>query len=229
MSFFSGANASGFGAGTDPTAALFDAAVPVSTPPGRSGYAPAAASAAAADPLASENTLDEPIWETVKRDARRIGANLRLVLLPAGDRSQQSAALRNWDLWGPMAFTLGLAALLSAGSPKPSATFSLVFALVSVGACVLTVNAVLLGGTIGFFQSLCLIGYALFPLDAAALACLLAPMPLVRWIVVPLGVAWASWASVPFVAGAVPPGRRALAVYPLGLLYLTIGWLALVR
>ena len=105
----------------------------------------------------------------------------------------------------------------------------LVFALVSVGAIVLTVNVVLLGGTIGFFQSLCLLGYCLFPLDAAALLCLLVNLMVVRWIVIPLGIAWASWASVPFLGGAVPATRRALAVYPLCLLYATVGWLALVK
>lgn len=62
---------------------------------------------------------------------------------------------RAQDLWGPMAFTLVLAVLLSFGSAKPSSTFSLVFALVSVGAITLTINAVLLGGTIGFFQVSC--------------------------------------------------------------------------
>jgi hypothetical protein len=49
-----------------------------------------------------ENTLDEPVWDTVKRDLHRIGANLVLVAFPFKSRDQQSAALRNWDLWGPM-------------------------------------------------------------------------------------------------------------------------------
>jgi protein YIPF6 len=135
------------------------------------------------------------------------------------------------DLWGPMTFTLALAVLLSVGAAKPSSTFSLVFALLSIGAIALTVNAVLLGGTIGFFQSLCLLGYCLFPLDAAALLCLiLGPAAsLAKWIVVPVAVGWASWASVPFIAGAVPPRRRALAVYPLCLLYTAVGWLTVVR
>ncbi len=48
------------------------------------------------------NTLDEPIWDTVKRDLQRIGGNLILVVFPFKNRDQQSAALRNWDLWGPM-------------------------------------------------------------------------------------------------------------------------------
>ena len=48
------------------------------------------------------NTLDEPVWATVKRDLKRRGANLVLVVFPFSNRDQQSAALRNWDLWGPM-------------------------------------------------------------------------------------------------------------------------------
>lgn len=52
------------------------------------------------------------------------------------------------------------------------------FALVTVGAISLTVNAVLLGGTIGFFQSLCLLGYCLFPLDVAAIVCVTVKKPL---------------------------------------------------
>lgn len=66
----------------------------------------------------------------------------------------------------------------------------LVFALVSVGAIILTVNVVLLGGTIGFFQSLCLLGYCLFPLDVAAIVCVTTDILLVRW-----GLAGGCWAA----------------------------------
>ena len=48
------------------------------------------------------NTLDEPVWDTILRDLKRIGANVVLVVFPFTNRDQQSAALRNWDLWGPM-------------------------------------------------------------------------------------------------------------------------------
>lgn len=41
-------------------------------------------------------------------------------------------------------------------------------------------------------------------------------------------IVWASWASIPFIGGAVPANRRALAVYPLCLLYTSVGWLALI-
>ena len=73
---------------------------------------------------AAPNTLDEPIWATVKRDLLRIYKNLVMVVFPFKDRSQQSAALRNWDLWGPMIFVLGLAISLSIGAATASKTFS---------------------------------------------------------------------------------------------------------
>lgn len=68
----------------------------------------------------------------------------------------------------------------------------------------------------------------MFPLDVAALICLWVKIMPIRWVVVGLAITWSSWASVPFIGGAVPANRRALAVFPLVLLYTTIGWLALV-
>ena len=47
----------------------------------------------------------------------------------------------------------------------------MVFAEVALGAIILTVNCILLGGEIVFFQSVCLLGYCLFPLVVAAIVC----------------------------------------------------------
>lgn len=175
------------------------------------------------------NTLDEPVWHTIKRDLIRIYGNLVLVVFPFKNRDQQTAALRNWDLWGPMVFTLTLAICLSAGSQKPGSVFSLVFASLSAGAVVLTCNVVLLGGNIGFFQSMCLLGYCIFPLDVAAIITIWVTNIIARWIIVLVALTWCSWASVPFIAGSVSPARKALAVYPLLLLYTYMAWLALIR
>ncbi len=64
------------------------------------GYSQGAPDSPNAD--SSLNTLDEPVWHTIKRDLIRIYGNLVLVVFPFKNRDQQSAALRNWDLWGPM-------------------------------------------------------------------------------------------------------------------------------
>ena len=50
-----------------------------------------------------------------------------------------------------------------------------------------------------------------------------------RWVVTVAAIVWASWASVPFIGGSVAPERRALAVYPLLLLYTSVAWLALIK
>lgn len=50
-----------------------------------------------------ENTLDESVWQTLKRDVLTIGRNLRSVLIPVNwDFHNHTAALQNWDLWGPL-------------------------------------------------------------------------------------------------------------------------------
>ena len=108
-------------------------------------------------------------------------------------------------------------------------SMQLVFASLSLGAVVLTCNVVLLGGNIGFFQSMCLLGYCIFPLDIAAIVTVWVTNIIARWIVILVALAWSSWASVPFIAGSVSPARKALAVYPLLLLYTFMAWLALIR
>ncbi len=55
------------------------------------------------------NTLDESIAITLKRDLIRIYTKLRYVIIPKFDRSDDSNVnleLKNWDLWGPLLFTL---------------------------------------------------------------------------------------------------------------------------
>ena len=178
-------------------------------------------------------TLDESVWETLRRDAGAVAGNVRAVVVPFGGeyrREKSQAVLRNWDLWGPLVFTLVLALTLTAGSAKEkaSATFTIVFSVLSLGALVLTANVILLGGNIGFFQALCLIGYCLFPLDVAALVCLAVPVTFVRMIITLAAVIWASYASVPFISASVPPERKVLATYPVMLLYVFLSWLSLV-
>ena len=46
--------------------------------------------------------------------------------------------------------------------------FEIVFVIVWLGGAIIAINGQLLGGTISFFQSICLLGYCLFPLNLAA-------------------------------------------------------------
>ncbi|KXJ22882.1 protein YIPF6 [Exaiptasia diaphana] len=179
------------------------------------------------------STLDEPVLETLKRDFKNVGKKFFHVLLPR----QSKTLLRDWDLWGPLVLCVFLAMLLQGhkvadsnndGGPQ----FAEVFVVVWVGSFVITINSKLLGGQISFFQSVCVLGYCIFPLDVALVVCriiLLAKQNLalfiVRFLIVILGFAWATFASIVFLGDSQPPNRKALAVYPIFLFYFVISWM----
>ncbi|KAG2497819.1 hypothetical protein HYH03_004089 [Edaphochlamys debaryana] len=197
--------------------------LPPSPPPTLGASAPHSA-------IPDEYTLDESIWKTIGRDFVTIGRNLRSVLIPINWKFHgQAQALRNWDLWGPLVFMLVLAIVLSTGEKNASAVFAMVFAEVALGAIVLTINVILLGGELVFFQAVCLLGYCLFPLVVAAIICAAVSIKWVRILVTVLCLTWASFATIPFIGNAVPQGRKSLAVYPVMLMYVSLAWLAMVK
>ena len=197
------------------------------------------------------STLDESISKTFKRDVDRIVSNVKNVLdakrVFLGRRRnssngeedaqlRQQQPLRDWDLYGPLIFVLLFGVCLSSsssgggggGKSDAGTIFSVVFATVALGGVALTLNVKFLGGKIIFLQAMSLIGYCIFPLDVSALLCLLSTNSIYRFAVVALGVAWSAGASVPFVSAAVVDERKALAVYPMVLLYVTLGLFAAV-
>ncbi|KAK9055232.1 hypothetical protein SSX86_026314 [Deinandra increscens subsp. villosa] len=172
------------------------------------------------------NTLTEPVWETVKRDLSRIVSNLKLVVFPNPNREDPGKALRDWDLWGPFFFIVFLGLTLSwSASVEKSEVFAVAFGLLAAGAVILTLNVLLLGGHIIFFQSLSLLGYCLFPLDLGALICMLKDNVVMKMVVVCVTLAWSSWAAYPFISTAVNPRRKALALYPVLLMYVSVSFL----
>lgn len=145
------------------------------------------------------------------RDLRSIYAKLLQVLYPPKGGSQQ--ALRDWDLWGPLVICLSLAITLSLDvscsllggtdtqSPKEQSmqVFSLVISLVTIGSVVVTINSKLLGGKVSFFQSLCVLGYALAPLLLASIVALLLHNLFVRVPVSLICFGWSVWGKCSFM------------------------------
>ena len=119
---------------------------------------------------------------------------------------------------------------------EASLVFSAIFVIVWVGAALVTINGQLLGGKLSFFQSVCLLGYCVFPLLAAAITCLIlnrfVPHGLavvLRFVAVVAALAWALFASSSFMTDAqFPEGRKALALYPVFLFYSTLAWMVLI-
>jgi len=224
------------------------------------------------DRRAPTNTIDESVWETLRRDLLAVWSKMREVLYPkylfggsmspssmyhnirsggiSGAREElqglagramdvdgllaqgnMSEGLRDWDLWGPLVFCLLLSLFLSfrADGEQRSLVFSGVFAMVWVGEAVVTVQIKLLGGNISFAQSVCIIGYTLFPLVIASLLSVFNLPTIARIPVYLVLVAWSLAAGVSILGGSgVLKNRVGIAVYPLFVFYLGLGCLCFI-
>jgi len=183
-----------------------------------------------------QSTLDEPVSATLKRDMTAIGRKFLYVVFPRRNPS----LLRDWDLWGPLILCVLMATLLQ-GSDDGAPQFAQVFAIVWLGSTVVTLNSKLLGGTISFFQSLCVLGYCVLPLAVALIICKLillgnkststattiTTLFAIRCIVVLGTLVWSCFASIGFLGDSQPLHRKPLAVYPICLFYFVISWMVL--
>ncbi|CAI7988747.1 Protein YIPF6, partial [Geodia barretti] len=116
---------------------------------------------------------------------------------------------------------------------KNTIHFVHVFLLVWGGAGVVTLNSQLLKGKVSFFQSVCTLGYCLLPLTLALLVLrillsidsLTPAIIFIKLALVGGALTWSIWASLGFLYDYLAVDRRALAIYPLVLFYLSIGCL----
>ena len=181
-------------------------------------------------------TLDEPVADTILRDLRQVADKLKIVLMPV-DNNQEAILkkLKDWDLWGPLLVCLSLSILLSLSAPSDQGAlvFAAVFFVVWFGSAIVTLNAQLLGGSISFFQSLCILGYCVFPLDMAAfvswMISLIYKAFVIKAILVTVGFVWSTRASVVFIGEVIPPEKKLLALYPVFLFYTFLGWMVLIQ
>jgi protein YIPF6 len=156
---------------------------------------------------------------------------------------------------GPLVFCLLLSLLLSATakSEQKSLVFSSVFAIVWIGEAIVTLQIKLLGGNMyarnaihpllpalllsadgtisyrSFFQSVCIIGYTLFPLVIAALLSALHLPTIPRVPVYLVLICWSLAAGVSILGGSgVLRNRVGIAVYPLLVFYVGLGCLCFI-
>lgn len=180
----------------------------------------------------NSNTLDEPIKTTIMRDAESIRKKFAYILFPSSDGVQGLS--KDWDLWGPSILCLLLSSVLALRAPdsQKGYVFALIYIYVWGGSAIVTFNALLLKGRVSFFQSVCVLGYCILPLVITAVVGLVLDIfctgdlnKLIRAACVAIALVWSSKASVGFMSELVPEDRRALAVYPVWLLYVAIGWI----
>ena len=181
------------------------------------------------------STLDEPVSVTIKRDLSAVCYKLGHVFFP----KKSNLLLRDWDLWGPLTLCVFLSILLQSNTneDKNAPEFASLFALITMGAIVVTINTKLLSGKISFFQSICVLGYCLLPLVLAAgfheillkISGIQVWSFTIHFIISCVACVWSVFASTAFLAADTInlTDRKALAIFPMFLFYFVITWLVI--
>ncbi|CAD8092961.1 unnamed protein product [Paramecium sonneborni] len=173
------------------------------------------------------NTLDEPVLDTLLRDINMILYKLSYVIIPRM-KETQGRKLRNWDLWGPLLLSLLLAMTLGINSNQSSdSIFGTIFIIMWGGSAVITVNAKLLGGQVSFFQSVCVLGYCVFPINIAAVLITFLQSYLgffLRLIIVGAAFLWSTFSSLSFMSSMMNEEKKVISVYPIFLFYMFLSW-----
>jgi len=171
----------------------------------------------------NKNTLNEPITDTILRDLNSIYFKLKFVINPFINQNIKSKHIKQWDLWGPLLFTILLSSTLAFRSTQKSNTFSLVFIVFWFGSFLIYLNANLLEIKISIFQIFCLLGYCLFPLNLSALILsIFKTFEIIRIFVVLIGCFWACFSMRGFLINSANENNRTLVLYPAILFYLFI-------
>ncbi|QSL65378.1 hypothetical protein MERGE_002688 [Pneumocystis wakefieldiae] len=164
------------------------------------------------------STLEEPIYMTIYNDLKMIGIRAKYILLPHKD----SNILRNWDLWGPFIFCLIFSLCLSLKASKNESinVFTGIFCIIWVSELVITLNLKLLKVPISMFQSLCILGYSLFPFVICTILNFFIHTTFIRFLLIIVAYVWSTYASLNVINDFSFVKRNILVIYPL-LLYIT--------
>ena len=105
---------------------------------------------------------------------------------------------------------MALALTVSISSSKDKeVVFGVIFFIIWGGGVVVTLNAKFLGGNVSLFQSVCVLGYCVFPILVTALVVaftksfLTGGLFIIRALIVMGGFVWATWSSVGFMGALV--------------------------
>lgn len=95
--------------------------------------------------LQNKSTLNEPVSTTLYRDLFRIFLKIKYTLNPFLKNDEKRFLIYDWDLWGPLLFTILLSLNLAINSINKGACLVLIFSVFWLGGAVLYLNGNFLG------------------------------------------------------------------------------------
>ncbi|KII75137.1 Protein YIPF6 [Thelohanellus kitauei] len=179
------------------------------------------------------STLDEPVYTTILRDLNAILSKVISVVL----FRQNSRAMAEWDLWGPMIIYILFSFLVTPYGVRTddfSASFTRYLTYLWLSSLFITVHSNILSRKISIFHFLCLIGYCTIPISAAALLSAILDLmssnvfaTVIKIALVIGGMGWSISASYLYLRTLHPLEKTVMIGYPIFLFFLTSGWFIL--
>ena len=175
------------------------------------------------------DTLNESISSTILRDLKLIYYKLKYVMNPFSSNVDRKKHIQQWDLWGPLLFITFLSCTLAINSKDKSHTIISIFAIFWIGNLLVYINGNLLNSNIKFFQTICLLGYCLFPLNISALILSITNFyEIIRVTFILITLVWSLFSVKQYFKSLTNDDQSMLVFYPAILLFLFISWFILV-
>ncbi|CRH00339.1 conserved Plasmodium membrane protein, unknown function [Plasmodium relictum] len=175
-----------------------------------------------------EFTMDEPVKDTMIRDAKNIYKKILYVCFHQYDDDN---TIKNWDLWGSFIvyISLSITIFLDEEVIDKKNTFAYFFVFFIIGHILVSFNLSLLHINRQFFQSLCIISYSLFPFVFSSFVNLFISSPSLRLLFSLFSVVWSSYNCILILAKFIKKNRILISFFPICLLHAFIATFLLIK
>ena len=164
------------------------------------------------------HTLNESILTSLLRDLLKIILKIKFVLNPFSKNDILNKEILDWDLWGPLIFTIILSFCQT--SIHKQNQFMLIFFIFWIGCFIIYLNGRFFGSKLSFYCYACLLGYSLVPFIIVSLPMVIFKFHRVlKFLFSLFAVCWSSYVSFGFIKNKVDINKIFLMVYPIGMLY----------
>ena len=175
-----------------------------------------------------KETLNESICDSIKRDLLKIWWKVEHVLFPRCSAKAEKQ-LKDWDLWGPLLITISLCIFISFREKAQGDVFVTLFIITGIGSSIVTMNGILLGAKLSFLQTICFMGYCMFPVFLGAVTIFILEKtsrksPFVNLIIAGVALLWSTTASLAYFSEIIESNRKFLIVFPMFLYYVCLCW-----
>ena len=165
------------------------------------------------------HTLNESILTSLLRDLLKIILKIKFVLNPFSKNDILNKEILDWDLWGPLIFTILLSFFQT--SIHKQNQFMLIFFIFWIGAFVIYLNGRMIGCKLSYYYFSCLLGYSLVPFIIFSIPMVFFKVHLFFKLIFSLiSVIWCSYVSFGFIKGKVDNNKIFLMMYPIGMFFI---------